>query len=229
LVPLCGGTKFKPETQFCFNSKVYDKCGGEIYTPQAGGYCKDGSYYFNVGNTHYFVDLRDNHVYQYVSVGNTYWMVDFLSFDYPAMVTHCPEDKESACLSRGRLYTWAAAMDSVGLYSKDGLGCGYRKSCSIPAKVRGICPSGWRLPSHTDRSVSNFSAYPESYALTLKGPGHWDRGFCHYGCSRMWLSSQRSLTQADFIYNDLYATRPVFGGGNGLKTIYTGIRCVRDD
>ena len=231
LTELCGGKKFNPETQFCVNRVIYDKCGGEIFSHQENGYCKDGSYYFDVGNTHYFVDMRDNHIYQYVYTGKVSWMVDFLSFDYPAMETKCPEDEENLCYSRGRLYTWAAAMDSVGLYSKDGLGCGYGKSCSIPAKVRGICPSGWRLPSVSDSYSSGaLSAYPEARALTLNGPGHWEGSFCHYGCSRMWQSSQTSSFYARYIYEpSLSSSTPGFSSRYMGKNVYTGIRCVRDN
>ena len=47
----------------------------------------------------------------------------------------------------GRLYTWAAAIDSVALYDNgNGVNCGDGVNCTMPKKVRGICPSGWHLP-----------------------------------------------------------------------------------
>ncbi len=47
----------------------------------------------------------------------------------------------------GRYYTWAAAVDSAGIYSDDGFGCGLNKICSLQKRTRGICPEGWFLPS----------------------------------------------------------------------------------
>ena len=47
------------------------------------------------------------------------------------------------CEVAGRLYTWAAAMDSVKT------GCGYGVNCSPTLPVQGICPRGWHLPDST--------------------------------------------------------------------------------
>lgn len=59
-------------------------------------------------------------------------------------------DNENGCSEYGRMYTWAAAMDSVAAFSNDGKGCGYHVECESNEKVRGICPEGWRLPSHSE-------------------------------------------------------------------------------
>ncbi len=34
-------------------------------------------------------------------------------------------------------------MDSVGEWSTNGEGCGYRTECSPTYPVRGVCPKGW--------------------------------------------------------------------------------------
>jgi uncharacterized protein (TIGR02145 family) len=54
------------------------------------------------------------------------------------------------CTKCGRLYTWAAAMDSVGTWSTNGRGCGYGKACSPTYPVRGVCPEGWHLPTSAE-------------------------------------------------------------------------------
>ena len=54
----------------------------------------------------------------------------------------------SSCDTCGHYYTWAAAMDSAGVFSFNALGCGNLKStCNALYPVRGICPEGWHLPS----------------------------------------------------------------------------------
>ena len=52
----------------------------------------------------------------------------------------------------GRLYTWAAAIDSVKLANDadNPQDCGYGKICTLPDAVYGICPSGWHLPDTTE-------------------------------------------------------------------------------
>ena len=64
----------------------------------------------------------------------------------------CYNDDPANCAKYGRLYTWAAAIDSVKLVNdaKDPQDCGDGKICTLPAKVRGICPTGWHLPNETE-------------------------------------------------------------------------------
>ncbi len=57
----------------------------------------------------------------------------------------------------GRLYTWAAAIDSVKLANDadNPQDCGFGKTCDLASAgsatlVLGICPSGWHLPSQTE-------------------------------------------------------------------------------
>ena len=65
----------------------------------------------------------------------------------------CYDDDESNCAKYGRLYFYSAAVDSAGIWSKDGEGCGWRYSettCSLTYPVRGICPEGSHLPDTTE-------------------------------------------------------------------------------
>ena len=86
------------------------------------------------------------------------WMAENLDFEYRvngnSYGNHCYNDDCDSrdAMSFGRYYTWAAAMDSAGVYSTDGLGCGNEKSCNAANLVRGACPEGWHLPSRTEWS-----------------------------------------------------------------------------
>ena len=96
-------------------------------------------------------DSRDGHTYKTVTIGSQTWMAENLN--YKADSSWCGggnELNEGDCSKYGRLYTWAAAMDSAGTWSSNGKGCGYGKTCSPTYPVRGICPKGWHVPTKTD-------------------------------------------------------------------------------
>ena len=62
-------------------------------------------------------------------------------------ISFCYNDSLGYCEKYGRLYTWAAAMDSVGIWNDNGKGCGFGESCSPKYPVHGVCPEGWHLPT----------------------------------------------------------------------------------
>ena len=89
----------------------------------------------------------------------------------------CYNDLPDHCEKYGRLYLWSAAMDSAGLFSSNGLGCGYgAKACSPIEPVRGVCPSGWHLPSLDEWNVLRGAVGHNlfSHGTMLKSSSGWN-------------------------------------------------------
>ncbi|MBR2469997.1 MAG: fibrobacter succinogenes major paralogous domain-containing protein [Fibrobacter sp.] len=108
-----------------------------------------------------FIDERDGQIYKTVTIapaGTGYsevWMAENLNYETENSWCGGIGTTEGDCETYGRLYTWAAAMDSVGEWSTSGKGCGYGKTCSVASEgsatlVRGVCPKGWHLPSQSE-------------------------------------------------------------------------------
>lgn len=85
------------------------------------------------------VDERDHQVYRTVRIGRARWMAENLAFKSPGnAMSWCYDDKPLSCMVHGRLYTLNAAMN------------GYPSSTRNPSGFRGICPSGWHMPSDSE-------------------------------------------------------------------------------
>ncbi len=103
-------------------------------------------------------DSRDGKVYKTVKIGEQTWMAENLNYadsvKTPSLrgKSRCYNDDAKKCDVAGRLYTWAAAIDSVKLANDadNPQDCGHGKTCSLPAKVQGICPPNWHLPSNEE-------------------------------------------------------------------------------
>ena len=140
-----------------------------------GGVCDYGT----------LTDSRDGQTYKTVTIGTQTWMAENLNYAYTDVPyeydgytsdssSWCYKNEPENCAKYGRLYTWAAAMDSSGTWSTNGKGCGYGSECSPTGTIRGICPEGWHLPDTTEWNTL-FSAVggvqDEDYACWWHGAG----------------------------------------------------------
>ncbi|MCQ2107010.1 MAG: hypothetical protein MJZ26_14615 [Fibrobacter sp.] len=142
-------------------------------------------------------DKRDNKTYKTVKIGNQVWMAENLNYadstKMPSLKgkSWCYDNKAENCDVTGRLYTWAAAIDSVALANDadNPQTCGYGKTCTLPAVVQGVCPSGWHLPTN-DEWQTLFKAVGGSSAAgkALKSGSGWSdngNGTDTYGFSAL--------------------------------------------
>ena len=176
--------------------------------------------------------MAENLNYEYKIDGSTYgnW---------------CYNDSAQYCERYGRLYTWAAAMDSATT------GCGYGKTCTASSgKVQGVCPTGWHLPSKAEWNTL-FTAVggADSAGTMLKSTEGWedgDNGADAYGFSALpsgnrnsdghfnyagsrayfWPSSEYVQDGAYNVYLDYYDADAYQNVGN--KDCGFAVRCVKD-
>ena len=124
------------------------------------------------------LDDRDGQTYKTVKIGDQVWMAENLNFETDESV--CYHDSVEYCDKYGRLYTWAAAMDSAGTWSTNGKGCGYGNTCSVASTgsatlVRGVCPEGWHLPTKTEwETLFNAVGGESTAGKVLKSTSGWD-------------------------------------------------------
>ena len=130
-------------------------------------------------------DERDGKTYKTVKIYKTWWMVENLDYADSAKTpslkgkSWCYADDPENCSKYGRLYTWAAAIDSVKLATdaENPQDCGDGKSCKniLPDVVQGICPDGWHLPDYDE--VSDLLPYVGGYNIAgsvLKSQSDWN-------------------------------------------------------
>ena len=123
------------------------------------------------------IDSRDGHVYKTVKIGNQVWMAENLNYDdsvkTPSLKGNswCYDKDPKKCNVAGRLYSWAAAIDSVKFLNA-GMKCGDYTTCPFLKKVQGICPDGWHLPDTTEWNAL-MDAVGENAGTVLKSQRGW--------------------------------------------------------
>ena len=126
-----------------------------------------------------FTDARDGKTYKTVRIGSQTWMAENLNYETDE--SYCFGNDPANCEEYGRLYTWAAAMDSATVFGEGGKGCGYGVECIPVYPVRGVCPEGWHLPSDAEWNAlekfvadSLFGGNTDSVGYALKSRGGWE-------------------------------------------------------
>lgn len=106
-------------------------------------------------------DERDGQKYKTAKIADQVWMAENLNYAYTGVpynvndreiddsTSWCYDNDPANCATYGRLYTWATAIDSIALENDAGNSqiCGFKKKCTLPTVVQGICPEGWHLPT----------------------------------------------------------------------------------
>ncbi|PBC73449.1 fibrobacter succinogenes major paralogous domain-containing protein [Fibrobacter intestinalis] len=203
-----------------------------------------------------FTDSRDGQVYKTVKIGEQIWMAENLKYAYlqPTSTedssSFCYRNEPDSCAKYGRFYWWSAAMDSAGVFSDGGKGCGYKVKCNATESVRGVCPKGWHLPSNTEWKIlfatvgdtsiagillkSKSGWYSDGYGMDIYGFSVLPAGYCggtgHYGNvgkgAYFWSSTEDGSNDAYF-----------WGFDSGYEGVFSGyfdkslgysVRCLKD-
>ena len=150
------------------------------------------------------LDTRDGQTYKTVTIGTQTWMAENLNH----------ETANSDWYKKyGRLYTWAAAIDSVKLATDvdNPLDCGYDKTCGLSGKVQGVCPEGWHLPSYDEWNTLFTAVGGQSTAgKVLKSQTGWTAydGITNedaFGFSALPAGFKYSIGVGDYDYEGFYA------------------------
>ena len=206
-------------------------------------------------------DERDGQTYKTVTIGTQTWMAENLNYAYTDVpynyisytsdsTSWCYKDSAEYCAKYGRLYTWAAAMDSVGTWSTNGKGCGWEAECSPTYPVRGICPEGWHLPDTTEwrtlftavggkstaskmlKSTNGWNSSgngTDAYAFSALPAGrrNYDGDFNYEGDrAYFWSSTEGDSSGANGMCLDYYSDSA--GLGNYYKYYEFSVRCLKD-
>ena len=180
----------------------------------------------------------EDQTYRTVVIGTQTWMAENLNYN----------TGNSACYNcdeYGRLYDWAKAMDLPSSCNDN--------SCSsqIQPKHKGICPSGWHIPSDAEWSVLETTVGGSSTAGTkLKAVSGWNSngngtdefgfsalpgghsqpagGFSYVGDSGYWWSATEYNASGAYIrYMNHYAGS-VYRSSGSKSLQYSSVRCVQD-
>lgn len=193
-------------------------------------------------------DSRDGKVYKTLKIGNQVWMAENLN--YEADGSRCYNDSAEYCAKYGRLYPWGVAMDSMGTWSTNGKGCGMGSTCSPTYPVRGVCPSGWHLPTKAEWETLFTEVGGSSVAgNVLKDSSSWDYdadGTDDFGFSALPAGSHRYdvhyegfgkgayfLTSTEYSENSSYSVLLDYRDEAHFYSYYkfyeNSVRCVMDD
>jgi len=152
----------------CWNNVVETKCGNDWHNPATSTqYCKNGTTLAQYGSLEYA-----GQTYRTVEIGTQIWMAENLN--YNASNSKCFKDSEDNCTTYGRLYDWLTAMNGATF------------SNTNPSGIRGVCPSGWHLPSDDEwATLTDFVG--GSAGTKLKATSGWNsyNGTDDYGFSAL--------------------------------------------
>lgn len=114
----------------------------------------------------YLTDVRDKQTYRTVKIGPQVWMAQNLNYKVDS--SFCYNNDTVNCNKYGRLYMWAAAMGLKD--SCNAISC----SSEVIIKHRGVCPSGWHVPSDLEwRMLTDTILAAATAGTKLKSASDW--------------------------------------------------------
>ena len=148
-----------------------------------------------------FTDSRDSKTYKTTTIGTQVWMAENLNYETTSG-SYCYDDNSTNCDTYGRLYTWSAAMN------------GASSSSTSPSGVKGVCPTGWHLPSDaewtelSDYVIANSArASTDDIGSYLKSTSGWNssgNGTDDFGFSAL-PGGDRTAYRHDYVgYNGIW-------------------------
>jgi uncharacterized protein (TIGR02145 family) len=185
----------------------------------------------------------EGETYQTVVIGTQAWMARNLN--YNATGSKCYDDDPANCDIYGRLYDWTTAMALPSDCSSN--------SCSlqINAKRKGICPTGWHIPSDAEwttltdflgpvagselkatngwsyngQSGNGTDAY--SFSALPGGCGYSSGNFRYVGSNGLWWSATENATTYAWFRKIYYGYASMDRNYESKKVLYS-VRCAQD-
>ena len=147
-------------------------------------------------------DERDGQIYKTVKIGNQTWMAENLNIEYKVDGKTYGIYTADSLKDYGYYYTWAAAMDSAGVYSTNGKGCGKGDSdkCSLIYPVRGVCPEGWHVPNDTEWDELYKTVGDSDDVLLAVGFSRWSDATDDYGFSALPAGMEGGMGVGGYTY-----------------------------
>jgi uncharacterized protein (TIGR02145 family) len=183
--------------------------------------------------------------YKTVTIGTQTWMAENLNVKVDS--SWCYGNSTDSCSKYGRLYKWAAVMklpDSCNRSICAGL---------VPSKHRGICPTGWHVPSDSEwTTLVNYAGGANTAGKRLKSASGWsysgvsgngtdtygfralsaglrydDGSFNQVGSGTVFSSSSEDDEHYVWI-RGLYSGFDDLGRGMSVKENDLSVRCLKD-
>lgn len=133
------------------------------------------------GKYYEILDERNYRMYKTVIIGNQTWIAQNINYEYKVngktYGNYCYGDNFENCEAYGRLYTYAASIDSVKLFEETGNKYGYDHAAWTVDDAQGVCPENFHVPSIQEWKdlVANVGGSQKALA-ELKSMMGWPEG-----------------------------------------------------
>lgn len=209
-------------SDFCpYNDSNYVSSSSIIEEPSSSS-IELSSSSIDIDTSGTFIDVRDSKSYEWVRIGKKVWMTENLN--YYTRGSKCYDNIETNCYIYGRLYNWYMAKT--------------------------VCPSGWHLPSNSERSNLASAAGGSSmggkylkaidgwnnegngedkygFAALPGGSGDFDGNFDSVGDSGFWWTASEIDSDLAYSWYMYYSLNSIISEYND-KGNFMSVRCVQD-